>query len=232
LSLLTRAGRLYHTSQASGKFVTAYENAKKKIGVDNQAYHSGAITGRQVWLMLKKRVELLQLVLKAADSEEEKKNAATAFASVLRRWTMAYELFGLMKAARMLEPGEIDHLSDLCSRYAQEFRLESQKPWRLAARKKKIAKQLHVPLKLHFLQIHVPQFARRWGSVGLFSEDAAESIHALWNRLNRRYACIRSEIERAKSVLSALAVIQDPATIAASEKLAKRRKRKVTIKTT
>jgi hypothetical protein len=175
--------------------------------------------------MLQKRVELLQAVFKVASSEEEKKEASVVFAGVLRRWSMAHELFGLMKASRMLEPGEIDHLSDLCSRYAQEFRLESQKGWRLAARKKIVAKQLHCPLKLHFIEIHVPRFARRWGSIGLFSEDAAESIHALMNRLARRYACIRSSVERAKSILSALTVIQDPATIAAGEALAKRRKR-------
>jgi hypothetical protein len=45
------------------------------------------------------------------------------------------------------------------------------------------------------------------------------------NRLNRRYACIRSSVERSKAALMALSVIQDAKTIAASEGLAVRRKR-------
>jgi hypothetical protein len=139
-----------------------------------------------------------------------------------------YELFGLMKASRMLEPGEISYLIRLCALYGEEFRKESQQQWRLNVRKKKVTDtQLHLPLKLHFLEVEVPRFVRKWGSIGLFSEDAAESIHALMNRLNRRYANIRSSVERAKSVLMALSVLQNPTTIANSEKLTASRKRKV-----
>jgi hypothetical protein len=166
-------------------------------------------------------------VCNAAGSPEEKLKAARVFEHILRRWTMAYELFGLMKAARMLEPAEIEYLAVLCGLYAKEFREESRQQWRLNARKKKIdVTQLHLPLKLHILEVEIPKFARRWGSIGLFSEDAAESIHALMNRLNRRYACIRSSVERSKAALMALTVIQDVTTIATSEGLAARRKRK------
>jgi hypothetical protein len=165
-------------------------------------------------------------VCNAAGSPDEKESAALVFGQILRRWTMVYELFGLMKAARMLEPCEIIYLTELCALYGEEFRKESRQQWRLNARKKKVTDmQLHLPLKLHFLEVEVPKFARKWGSIGLFSEDAAESIHALMNRLNRRYANIRSSVERAKCVIMALSIVQKPSTIAASEALAARRKR-------
>ena len=51
---------------------------------------------------------------------------------------MAYELFGLMKAARMLEPAEIDYLTVLCGLYGKEFRKESRQQWRINAQKNKI----------------------------------------------------------------------------------------------
>jgi hypothetical protein len=54
---------------------------------------------------------LAREVCNAAGSPEEKSKAAGVFEHILRRWTMAYELFGLMKAARMLEPAEIDYLT-------------------------------------------------------------------------------------------------------------------------
>jgi hypothetical protein len=46
----------------------------------------------------------------------------------------------------------------------------------------------HVSLKVHFIETHLVEFAQRWDSAGLFSEDAAESVHASWNRFLRRYA--------------------------------------------
>lgn len=48
----------------------------------------------------------------------------------------------------------------------------------------------HVSLKMHLLETHVPEFAHAWGTIGLVSEDSAESIHALLMKLERRYACM------------------------------------------
>lgn len=40
--------------------------------------------------------------------------------------------------------------------------------------------------KHHFAVFHVPQFASRWGSVGMFSEQAVERSHATTNTINRK----------------------------------------------
>ena len=112
--------------------------------------------------LLRRRVKLLQTVCNVASSPEEKTEATAVFAVILRRLTMAYELFGLMKASRMLEPAEITYLTELCALYTQEFRKESQQQRRINARKKNINyTQLHLLLKLHFIEVEVPKFARR-----------------------------------------------------------------------
>ena len=46
-------------------------------------------------------------------------------------------------------------------------------------------------------------------SASATGEDAAESIHALMNRLRRRYACIRDEVARCKYINSAVNRLQD-----------------------
>jgi hypothetical protein len=81
----------------------------------------------------------------------------------------------------------------------------------------------NVPLKTHVLEYELPRFARRWLAVGLFCEDAAESIHALMNRLYRVYACIRGDSRRSQLVNSRLNLKQDATLAAESADFKKRR---------
>mmetsp|Transcript_19505 Transcript_19505/g.60226 ORF Transcript_19505/g.60226 Transcript_19505/m.60226 type:complete len:111 (-) Transcript_19505:1056-1388(-) len=53
--------------------------------------------------------------------------------------------------------------------------------------------KVHVQLKLHVIEAHLPTFVRKWRTSGLFVEDACESIHNVVNTLNRRYACLHGE---------------------------------------
>jgi hypothetical protein len=45
-----------------------------------------------------------------------------------------------------------------------------------------------VTTKLHLLKDHVKRLLETYGTIGLFAEDAMESIHAIINELARRYA--------------------------------------------
>lgn len=91
-------------------------------------------------------------------------------------------------------------------------------------------KKEHSPLKVHILEVHLPAFAEKWGSVGLFAEDAAESIHALMNKLHRRYACIRGDVERDKAMINGLRLLQSKRVASASAEMATARKRGCTYK--
>lgn len=46
--------------------------------------------------------------------------------------------------------------------------------------------------KMHTIVKHVPEFMRRFGTVGLISEHGLESMHARLNKIAQRYACLRS----------------------------------------
>ena len=39
-------------------------------------------------------------------------------------------------------------------------------------------------------------FIEKWGTFGMFNEDAFEARHATRNAYKRRYACMRSDAER------------------------------------
>ena len=58
-------------------------------------------------------------------------------------------------------------------------------------------------IKIHQLVVHVAQQVDTYGTVGLCSEDSAESIHAIVNMLARRYAALDSN-RRSIQVMRAL----------------------------
>ena len=49
--------------------------------------------------------------------------------------------------------------------------------------------------KMHSLETHVPDFARKWRSVGLFGEDVIEAVHKIVNEYQRRWASIHDRKE-------------------------------------
>ena len=61
----------------------------------------------------------------------------------------------------------------------------------------------HVSLKLHVMEAHLCDHARRFGSLGLFNEAGAESIHALVNELERRFACVKG-VDKDEAIIRAL----------------------------
>lgn len=64
--------------------------------------------------------------------------------------------------------------------------------WDLTSFYLKNFKRIPIP-KQHFLSFHIPQFVTRWGSLGMFSEQAIESIHAVFNHGKRKYKSMGKE---------------------------------------
>ena len=62
-------------------------------------------------------------------------------------------------------------------------------------------------LKRH-MYLHLIQLAQECKTIGLFSETAFESIHALINAIERRYLSIVGEIERDRSIRKGFALRQ------------------------
>ena len=53
---------------------------------------------------------------------------------------------------------------------------------------------VNVTIKMHVLETHVPQFARRWRVIGLFGEDAIETMHKVINEHRRRLAAVKDPL--------------------------------------
>ena len=82
--------------------------------------------------------------------------------------------------------------------------------------------------KRHLLEKHLVAFARRWRTLGLFGEDAVESIHALVNRVMLRYRAVRGKENQFRSVLKALDHKGSAAVERESQQHEERRKRSYT----
>jgi hypothetical protein len=102
------------------------------------------------------------------------------------------ELLHLTCAVRMLTEDEKERVLGLCKsvpRLLREVKPNSQ-------------------IKTHMIEFELHQFIEYWGTVGILNEEAFESIHALMNGLNRRYACVRDRALRDKLMHKALCVLQ------------------------
>ena len=110
-------------------------------------------------------------------------------------WEALAEMHPLTRATRLLTDSEVERLCTLATSIPTLFRTAYP--------------SLSVKLKYHIMEAHLPDFARRWRSIGLFSEDPIEHIHALINRLNRRFACVHGNL-KAECKREALDVLQSP----------------------
>mmetsp|Transcript_23072 Transcript_23072/g.78895 ORF Transcript_23072/g.78895 Transcript_23072/m.78895 type:complete len:212 (+) Transcript_23072:2970-3605(+) len=82
----------------------------------------------------------------------------------------------------------------------------------------------HIELKLHVIEAHVPAFVRKWRSAGLLLEDGIEHLHAVDNRLERRFACLHGA-RKARSRHEALTIFQRPDMCALAASHVERRRR-------
>lgn len=64
--------------------------------------------------------------------------------------------------------------------------------------------------KMHVMIYHMSQFAQRYHTIGMFSEQAGESIHNVFNKLNRQYAPIACDVQRIKTVMQKCMLMHDP----------------------
>ena len=58
--------------------------------------------------------------------------------------------------------------------------------------------KLSITPKMHILEVHIPDFARLWHTVGFFGEDVVETLHKDFNALLRRLSSIRNVLDQMK----------------------------------
>lgn len=163
-------------------------------------HHGETLLGPQVHRLLSEEPPLYLQVLGAV-REVRTRDTFLRAGKIIVTQTIHYprllELFQLFAACyklytadRFLSPAEIPSLTELCrsfgAKFVEYYRWESVTP------------------KLHMLAVEIPRFARMHRTVGLYSEQAIESMHAEVNRLMRDYAGMGDTLDKHKLVFQAL----------------------------
>ena len=65
-------------------------------------------------------------------------------------------------------------------------------------------------LFLSLMIYHMPELAERYRTVGMFSEQAGEAIHTVFNKLNRQYVYMGSDVKRMEAVMKRCMRLHDP----------------------
>ena len=55
-----------------------------------------------------------------------------------------------------------------------------------------LQQKVTITSKMHLLETHVPEFARKWRATGFFSEDVVESLHKDCNEEQRTLCSLRN----------------------------------------
>ena len=63
-----------------------------------------------------------------------------------------------------------------------------------------LKEKLSITPKMHILEVHIPEFARQWRTVGFFGEDVVETLHNNFNEPLRRLCSIRNPLDQMKYI--------------------------------
>ena len=141
-----------------------------------QSYHGGGLIGNHCNRLLEHAERVCDTLRSTQLSTADGFTVRIGNDDAARVLRVALDKFAacnqLMAAARVLCPHEQRWLRVRCASFGTWF------PRRFPTHT--------VPPKLHALTHHVPLFAERYGSVGLFSEQPIESLHHIANDATRR----------------------------------------------
>ena len=151
--------------QRCGEHKSKLKRTLEEIGVERGQYHGGAFNGNMAIRLLERYREFLQPF-----TELEMLHAK--FFKVL---SILSELSKLPYATRILDDEEIKNVCQLCDDFVEVYPA--------------LFSGYMITRKMHNLTHKIPKFVMRWRSIGIFAEQAGESIH---NQEGRTPVCLRT----------------------------------------
>lgn len=151
-------------------------NTLSEIGVERQAYHGNVFVGNHCKIILRKYDALLRVI----SGNKDISHKVEGFAKVFEVFGLAHEK---MSAKRKLLPEEIQQLEDFCYQFGRLYPVYFPESPCLTR-------------KMHALIFDVPRFAKRHGSVGLYSEEEGECLHKIVKKYRRDLCSIRKPGEQ------------------------------------
>jgi hypothetical protein len=185
-------------SYASDKIAFAQLLARHGLGF--YKYHGETVIGPQVHKLLCGErplyLDVLESIRGVQTLEPFRRGRSVIIyrASPYNRLLQLFQLFAgcykLYTADRFLSAEEIASLAQQCRSFGAKFH--------------KLFPRESITLKMHLLTVDIPRFARTHGTVGLYSEQAIEGMHATSNQLLRNYAGLGNNMRKHQLVFQAL----------------------------
>ncbi len=160
-----------------------YQNLNQ-LGVSKTTYHGGTLVGNHI----KATLNGTDLLCSCLKGKSPKYNAIRGL------WQRFANISPILNASRFLTEEEIEDFCQNCYELGDYYCTKF--------------KERSITRKMHILIFHCPQFARRWGTIGLLSEQKLESLHSQANKVERSYAGIRDGRRRSTLVLDACNLAQ------------------------
>ena len=182
--------------QKGGVMYTEWKETLRWQSISVQVYWNGALVGRDIRKFLEAFLQILAR-LKAKISEihgQEKANDFyTRHFNVLQHLRVVCHL---TRKVAMLTDEELAELEAACAAWAAAFRASYPEHTILTP-------------KGHSVEKHVPYFARKYGTCGIFGEDGLEALHPMEARARVIVRSMRNSVQRHKSMTGHLAKTQN-----------------------
>ena len=191
--------------ECAGYFSRALDQAITKLKVKRQRYHGGAFVGNDCIRLLEGR-EVIANVLKPQQFVSLHNNTQHTIGSThqsdlaLGLLSRLHSLHQIYSAARPLCDHEIQSFCYNAYEFGHWFPINFPTH--------------SITPKMHVMIYHMPELAVRYRTIGMFSEQAGEAIHTVFNKLDRQYVYMGSDVKRLEATMNRCMRLHDPRVLA------------------
>ena len=207
--------------QQKGPFTAALDDVISSIGVHRQAYHGGSFLGNDCLKLLRNASKIADVLrprtlsIKPTSTQRPRRRASShlshsppqeikkvfsSYQSPQRAYTLLHktkQIFDLAYAARPLcKHEQVVFMMRACSFgcwFPRAYPNETITP------------------KMHITIFEMTKLLQRYGTIGMFSEQAIESLHAVFNKLNRQHVSMKCDEKRIEAVMKKTWIFHHPA---------------------
>jgi len=192
--------KLLKLVRSFAQYAAAFSQLLAEHRLSFYKYHGETLRGPQVHRLLTGKEPLYLKVLEAVKNVKTRDSfirgskiiisQSSPYPHLLELFQLFSSCYQLYTADRFLSTEEITSLSQQCRSFGTKFH--------------EYFPRESITLKMHQLAVDIHRFARMYRTVGLYNEQAIESLHAEENQLMRDYAGVGDNINKHQLVFQAL----------------------------
>ena len=188
----------------AGYFSRALDHTITRLHVRRQRYHGGAFVGNDCIRILDGR-DIIASVLKPQQFTSVRNNQQHIISSEhqyqlgLGLLTRLHDLHAIYSASRPLCDHEIASFCYNAYEFGHWFPINFPTH--------------RITPKMHVMIYHMPELAQKYHTIGMFSEQAGEAIHTVFNKLDRQYVYMGSDVKRLQATMQRCIRLHDPSVL-------------------